>query len=135
MTLHDAVPWQPKFTRRTVSFQLQEETPVLLGSTSLVSLQPPRHSGKNKQGGGNRWSLPRPKEVPAFFIPKTPEDKVQIAAEAAAISLLAMVPKVSTGKPTRPADKGTLHRFAVAMPAERSESRPRRGDGKSLQSP
>eukprot|EP00434_Breviolum_minutum_P031878 symbB.v1.2.028193.t1/scaffold2897.1/size67685/4 len=46
MTLHDAVPWQPKFTRRTVSFQLQEETPVLLGSTSLVSLQPPRWAAR-----------------------------------------------------------------------------------------
>eukprot|EP00913_Durusdinium_trenchii_P007941 g7447.t1 len=100
-------------------------TSVLFGPTSLISLPPPRSElrGGRREGEGDaraHW-LPRPREVPAFFIPKTSEDKVQIAAEAAAISLLAMVPKVSTGRLSRPSEKMTLHRFAAAMPAERPE--------------
>ncbi|CAE7603021.1 unnamed protein product [Symbiodinium natans] len=64
---------------------------ALCGPGALLELKPPRTSDTTKPGA---WSakastkLPRPEEVPAFVIPRTAEDKLQVEAEAAALALL-----------------------------------------------
>ncbi|CAE8588358.1 unnamed protein product, partial [Polarella glacialis] len=87
---------------RRTSFQ---DEAVLMGPSALVALRPPGLGGRaSEQRGaalgagrstvGASWALrqksrlQRPDEAPVFFIPKSPEEESQFAAEAAAAALL-----------------------------------------------
>ncbi|CAE7628588.1 unnamed protein product, partial [Symbiodinium pilosum] len=92
---------RPLVRQRSEALEVRHSNAALTGSQTLLALKPPRSAPDAKAPGGllvkAGTKLPRPEEAPAFVIPRTAEEKLQVEAEAAAFALLRGCGSVQVG--------------------------------------